>query len=112
MFGFTHARQLARIEAKLDQLLALVQPIAQQETKIMAAEDDLTAAVANETTVEASAATAITGLIAQVQALTASGADTVPAADIEALVTKMQASQAALAAAIPTNTPAATPPAS
>lgn len=109
MFDFTHARQLARIETKLNHILALLCPIAQQETKIMAALDDLTNAVANETTVEASAATAITGLIAQVAALTSSGADTVPAADVEALVAKMQASQAGLTAAIPQNTPAAQP---
>lgn len=112
MFDFRHARQLDRIELNQAKILALLQTLTTQEKLIMSAEDDLTAAVAAETTVEASATTAITGLIAQVAALTANGQGSVPAADVEALVAKMQASQSGLVAAIPVNTPAAAPPGS
>ena len=71
------------------------------------AEDDLVAQVAANTSAEASATQALTAFAQQVAALTAGGGDSVPAADVEALVAKLQASVAPLAAAIPANTPAA-----
>lgn len=71
---------------------------------------DITAlqtAVANETTVEQSAVTLISGLAAQIQALITSSGNTVDPAALQAIVDKMTASQTALAAAVTANTPAA-----
>jgi hypothetical protein len=94
--------RLESLERKLDQLLSLVQ---HTETTIMADLTALTAQVAQNTTVEASAVTLIQGLAAQ---LTAAGTD--PAA-LAALTTQLNSSATALGAAIAANTPAA-PPAS
>ncbi len=67
----------------------------------MAAIDDLTAQVAQNTTVEASAVTLIEGLAAQIAA---AGTDPTKLA---ALTTSLNTSATALAAAITANTPAA-----
>ncbi len=102
----------ARIEGKLDQVL-LNQA---QEQKTMAKLDDaitaLTAQVATDTTVIASAVTLINGIAAQiaaaVAAATAAGATPAQLAAITALGTSLATSDAALAAAVAANTPAGT----
>jgi hypothetical protein len=64
---------------------------------------NITAAVANETTVDQSVLTLITTIVGEVQAASPTGDN--PA--IDALVTTMQTNAAALSAAVTTNTPAA-----
>lgn len=75
----------------------------------MAALDDLKAAVAAEQTVEQSAITLLNGLTSQLAALVAASNGSVAAADIQAIVTSVNANAAALAAAVTANTPAAPP---
>lgn len=89
------------VNRKLDQVLqnqALILGILRKE---MAAIDDLTAQVAENTTVEGSAITLIQGIAAQ---LAAAGTDP---AKLAALQTQLKASGDALAAAVAANTPAA-----
>ena len=97
MFELRHEHTLRRIEEKIDQLL-------KQGEKIMADLTALTAAVTNNTQVEASAVTLIQGLASQLAAVA-----TDPVA-VAALAQQINDSATALAAAITTNTPAATAP--
>lgn len=92
----SNAAQLDRIERKLDAL-------AQQETNIMAAIDDLTAEVTRDTTVIDSATTLIKGFGAQ---LAAAGTDP---AKLAALQNTLKTNVDSLAAAVAANTPAAPP---
>jgi hypothetical protein len=62
-------------------------------------------AVTNETTVEQSAITLIQGLAAQLQTLINNSGNTVDPAALQAIVTAMTNSQAALAAAVAASTP-------
>lgn len=71
----------------------------------MAILDDLEAKVAAETTVEASAIKLLTELSAELKAAVASNDPT----RIQAVITTLDANNAALAAAITANTPAAPP---
>jgi hypothetical protein len=89
-------RRLARLETKIDNLLL-------QGNTNMSALTDLQAAVAAETTVEASAVTLINGIPALIAA-----AGTDPAA-LAALQASITSSSSALAAAVTQNTPAAPP---
>jgi uncharacterized membrane protein affecting hemolysin expression len=71
---------------------------------------DITAlqtAVANQTTVDASVETLITGMAAQIQTLINASGSTVDPAALQALVDTMTQNNAALQAAVSTNTPAA-----
>jgi len=86
--------KLSVIEQKLDTLIEL-------EKKEMAAIDDLTAQVQQNTTVEGSAVTLIQGIAAQ---LAAAGQDPVKLAALQA---QLKSSADALAAAVAANTPAA-----
>jgi hypothetical protein len=102
---------LRRIEGKIDSISAL---LTKQNQKILGALNamalDITAletAVANETTVEASAVTLIQGLAEQIQTLINNSGNTVDPVALQALVDKMTAAQTALAAAVSANTPAA-----
>ena len=70
----------------------------------------LQAAVANETTVEQSAITLLTTLSAEIQTLINASGNTVDPAALQAIVDSMNTSQAALAAAVTANTPAAPTP--
>jgi len=81
----------------------LLKSILEKENQIMAALDDLTAQVAANTTVEASAVTLIQGLAAQ---LAAAGTDPAKLASLQA---SLKTSADSLAAAITANTPAAPP---
>lgn len=72
----------------------------------------LTAAVANETTVEQSAITLISGIGAQLQTLIANSGNTVDPTALQAIVAQMTTSQTALAAAVVANTPVAPAPTS
>ncbi len=88
----------------LQQILQKLNSIQTEENKIMAVLDDLTAQVAQNTTVEGSALTLIQGLAAQ---LAAAGSN--PTA-LAALQTQLKTSADALAAAVAANTPAAPAP--
>ena len=88
--------RLKRIESKLDLLI-------QKGKHEMALLDGLTAAVAAQTTVDASVETLVTGLAAQIQALLT--APTVDPVALQALVTQMTTNNAALTAAVTANTP-------
>ena len=71
---------------------------------------DITAlqtAVANETTVDASVETLITGMAAQIQTLINQSVNTVDPAALQAIVDTMNNNAAALKAAVTANTPAA-----
>jgi hypothetical protein len=105
---------LAQISDKIDFQTVLIAKLAMAigqlltvEQKIMAALDDLTAQVAQNTSVEASAVQLIQGLATQLQAAIAAGN---PAA-LQALAQQLNTSATALAAAITANTPPAPPPA-
>lgn len=87
-------RDLGEIKYTLRQLLS-------GERKLMAAIDDLTTAVAAETTVEQSAITLIQQLAAQI------AANATDPAKISALASQLTANATALAAAITANTPVA-----
>ena len=100
----------ARIEAlheKMDALLsvnrAILRLLETNGANIMSAIDDLTAQVAANTAVEASAVTLIQGIAAELAA-----AATDPA-KVEALAAQLKASASALGAAVAANTPAAPP---
>jgi hypothetical protein len=69
----------------------------------------LTAAVANETTVEASAETLLTNISAELQTLIANSGNTVDPAALAAIVATINANSSNLAQAVVTATPAATP---
>jgi hypothetical protein len=87
---------LARLERKIDSLI-------RQGEIVMADLTQITAQVAANTSVEGSAATLIQGLAAQIAA---AGTDPVALA---ALVSQLNTSETALAAAVAANTPAAPP---
>ena len=86
-------RKLAAIDKKLDRLLA-------QGERVKMELDELTAQVAENTEVEASAIALITGLAQQITAL-----KTDPVA-LQALADRLNGSADALAAAVAANTPA------
>lgn len=82
----------------------------QKEITIMALDiSALTNAVTNETTVEQSAITLLGSLSSEIQTLINQSGNTVDPAALQALVNQMNTSQAALAAAVSANTPAAPP---
>ena len=85
-------------------ILAVVYVLILKGNKTMAALDDLTAAVAANTTVTGSALTLIQGLAAQ---LAAAGTDPVKLA---ALAAQLKSSDDALAAAVAANTPSTKAP--
>jgi hypothetical protein len=97
------AKAMAARDGKLDQILAVVQTLQAKETQIMIDLTALTAQVAQNTSVEASAVTLIQGIAAELAA-----AQTDPAA-VAALAAQLNTSATALAAAITANTPAAPP---
>ena len=68
----------------------------------------LTTAVANETSLDASAVTLIQGLAAQITALIASSGNTVDPTALAAIVTQMTTNATALSAALVANTPVTT----
>jgi hypothetical protein len=92
-----------QLHRKLDQILAAISSlqaiVIQQGTATMSALSDLTAQVQASTTVETSAVTLIQGIAAQI---TAAGGN--PTA-LAALTAQLNASAAALAAAVVANTP-------
>jgi hypothetical protein len=98
------------LSAKLDnyqsKLMSTLAQLSKQETLIMATLDDITAAVAAETTVEAGVITLLGQLSAELQAAIASNS---PAA-LQAVVDSINANSAALSAAVTANTPVVTPP--
>lgn len=93
--------QLDRIELKIDRLTSLVLASIQGDEIIMADLSALTASVAKNTSVVASALALIQGLSAQ---LAAAGTDPVALAALQA---QLDASDTALADAVAANTPAA-----
>ena len=104
---FDHEDKL--LNQKLDTIISLLHNILDKEKQMALDVTALQTAVANETTVEASAVTLIQGFAGQIQALIAASANTVDPAALQALVDKMTASQTALAAAVAANTVAAPP---
>ena len=100
--GMLHS-QLNRIERKLDRLLVLFQ----QENREMAIDlTALTAEVANNTQVDTSIVQLVQNLAAQIAAIPPSSDPTTQAA-LTALVATLQSNDAAIAAAVTKNTPAA-----
>lgn len=97
--------RLTKIEATLSALLAGQKTILANQEKEMAALDNLKTAVANDTTVDQSAITLLTGLKTALDAAIASNDPT----QLQALSDQLGASQSALAAAVVANTPAAAP---
>jgi hypothetical protein len=93
-------KAIGRIEAKVDQILSLLSLLVTEGKKTMSAIDDLTAAVARETTVNQSAITLIQGLAARVNAAT-------DMTQVKALVADLNAQSDAMAAAVTANTPSA-----
>jgi hypothetical protein len=91
-----HTNQLLARAVQLLEILIF------KESKIMAAIDDLNAAVAAETTVDASVETLLTQLFA-----TITNANAISPAAVAAAVATMQANAAKLTAAVTTNTPPA-----
>jgi hypothetical protein len=90
-----------RGEAKLDQILVLLQTVVGKEEKMASDLTDLTAQVQAETDAETAAITLLTTLSADIASLKND-----PVA-IQALSDKLKANAAALSAAIVANTPAA-----
>jgi hypothetical protein len=108
---FDEAR-IARVEHKLDAIKSILLQVARlsrrselSEMYIMANIQDLVAEVANTKSVQESAMKAIAGLVAQLEA---ARADDNPEA-LDAAIADLKNSSAALAAAIPANTPAEEP---
>jgi hypothetical protein len=108
---FDEAR-LTRVEHKLDAIKSILLQVARltrrselSEIFIMANIQDLVAEVANTKSVQESAMKAIAGLVAQLEA---ARADDNPEA-LDAAIADLKSSSAALAAAIPANTPAEEP---
>jgi hypothetical protein len=101
-------RMLNELHSPLHTKLDLILKNQQKEAQFMSTTTNslanLTTAVANETTVDASVQTLLTQLSAQIAAASPTGDN--PA--IDALVSTMQTNATALAAAVTTNTPAAT----
>jgi uncharacterized coiled-coil protein SlyX len=101
---FDFFTQIDRIESKLDSLTR------KEESHMSEQRDaftDLTAKVAKVQEVDASAITLLEGLTAKLNDLAAQLGDSPAAAEIAALATSLDASSAALAAAVVANTPAA-----
>lgn len=88
----------SRIEAALATILVTLKEFQMSATNSLA---NLTAAVANETTVDQSVMALITTLLGEIQSASPTGDN--PA--IDALVTQMQTNATALAAAVTANTP-------
>lgn len=108
---FDEAR-LTRVEHKLDAIKSILLQVARlsrrselSEIYIMSNIQDLVTEVANTKSVQESAMKAIAGLVAQLEA---ARADDNPAA-LDAAIADLKNSSAALAAAIPANTPAEVP---
>ena len=102
LFDFDPNRmQMDRIERGIMAILHSQNFIIHMELKMSKELDDLTAEVAQDTTVEASAVTLIQGLAAQI---TAAGTDP---AKLSALTASLTQSSTALASAVAANTPAA-----
>ena len=95
--------QLDRIENNIAKIMAKLQILNQGEIKMSAELDALTAQVAQNATVEASAITLIQGLAAQIAAAVANNDH----AALANLTTELQNSANALATAITVNTPSA-----
>jgi C4-dicarboxylate transporter len=94
-----HANQLVII-AKLDQLLT-------QETKMAVDLTALTTEVANNTTVDGSIVTLLDNIVTQLQAIEAGSGDAATQTALNALVTTLQNNDVGIAAAVVANTPAA-----
>jgi outer membrane murein-binding lipoprotein Lpp len=99
----TIANAFTARNSKLDQILSLVQTLQGKEDQIIMDLKPLTAQVAQNTSLEASAVTLIQGIAAQL------AADQNDPAAVAALSTQLNNSATALAAAITANTPAAPP---
>lgn len=91
------------IEAKLDALLRRQAVLMQESDMAQQTLQDLIDQVHANTAVEAAAAAAITGLIGRLEQANAIG----DGAQFASIIGEMKTSAAALAAAIPANTPAA-----
>jgi hypothetical protein len=101
MNPFRRNDPIAALSSKLDDQTKLLLSLMTKVNSIMATMQDVQAAVAAETTIDASAVALIKGLAAQVAALAPNQAA------IDALASQIQAQSADLAAAVASNTPAA-----
>lgn len=93
-----------RLEGKIDAVFSALKHLITQGNKIMGDLTDITAAVAEETTVDQSILTLMTSMADQINSLKND-----PVA-LAALATQIRANSAALSAAIVANTPVAAPP--
>jgi hypothetical protein len=100
-------KQLTAIALTQNTILGILQTQQKELTNMALDITALQTAVANETTVEQSAITLMTGLAAKISALIASSGNTVDPVALQAIVDGINQNQAALAAAVAANTPAA-----
>jgi hypothetical protein len=107
---------LAGIDRKLDCVLSLLEKVITMSDTVQNELNALTAAVANETTIDQSAVTLIQGIPALIQAAVnaalAEGATPTQLASFSALNAQLQQNATALQAAVTANTPAPQAPAS
>lgn len=92
---------MSQVNARLDSIVSLINGLSGKVSTMSAELDTLTAEVARNTTVDASAITLLNGLAAQIATLKND-----PVA-LQALADSMKSSSDALAAAVVANTPAA-----
>ena len=98
-----HVHYVPHPDPRVDQIIMLLQRILKGELKIMATVDDVITAVANEKTVVDSAITLLEQLHTMLTAAIASN----DPAKVQAVLDAISTQQAALAAAVSANTPAA-----
>lgn len=99
----------AEINRKLDLIIRLLCRLLNEEYLTVKTIEDLTTDVEAQTTLTTAVQTTISGLAEQIAALKTTQTDPTTAAKIDALAQKVEANNAAFQAAIPANTPAATP---
>ncbi len=99
---------LQRVLTNQVTMIGMLTQILAKETKMALALDNITAAVAADTTVVGSVQTLLTQLTAMIAAIPPSTDPTTQAA-LDALATQLGANNSALAAAVAANTPAVAP---
>jgi hypothetical protein len=98
---------IRRIEAKIDALLGNQTTNRKETEQIMLDLTSLNAAVANEKTVEDSVIALLSTLTGEIATLITASGNSVDPASLQAIVDKVNANAATLAAAVKANTPAA-----
>jgi hypothetical protein len=103
-----HANQLVMISNQRA-MIGMLQTLTNMETKMTISLDALSAAVANNSTIEGSVVTLLQQLASQIAAIPPSN-DPATQASLDALVATLSQNDTTLASAVVANTPAVTPP--